>query len=212
MKQHECGLMVPDSMDAPGSYLKRSVICGIALGFCAERRVVIQAGGHIGIWPRVLAQHFDKVITIEPERANLECLRENIKPFTNIELHEGVLGAYRGKAKLNYRPPGKGTGGHHIATRLDLPWIEVEQYTLNGIAVSQTQLVDLIMLDIEGYEFFALQGGLEYIRRRRPVIVIEENSCARMHGLEDSAARELLEREGYKTVETYDVDRVMVAA
>lgn len=39
------------------------------------------------------------------------------------------------------------------------------------------QTCDLIQLDLEGYEFNALLGGIETIKRCKPVIVIEDFSA-----------------------------------
>lgn len=206
MRLHESGWWIPDHMTGPGGYVARSAVCAKAAAHCTSKRVAIQAGGHIGVWPVYLAAAFDSVITVEPEPRNLEVLKKNVALFNNVKIIEGVLGSVRGKAQVNCN---KTTGGHHIMTREDRPHIEVEQYTIDALAFSQTQLVDLIMLDIEGYEYPALQGAAKYIATRSPVIVIEQNkACGRYH-IAYYAAQKFLEKRGYTVVDTYNEDLIL---
>jgi len=67
---------------------------------------------------------------------------------------------------------------------------------------------DLLYLDIEGYEIFALRGALETIRRCRPVVACEVNGCAARYGVAPGAVANLLKDEGYEWVRTVRSDEI----
>ncbi len=65
------------------------------LPLVAEKRVCVQAGGNVGVYPLALSKVFDRVITFEPDRDNLDCLIENVRDVA-IEVRWGALGAEPG--------------------------------------------------------------------------------------------------------------------
>jgi FkbM family methyltransferase len=156
----------------------------------------------------MLSPKFRRVVTVEPEPKNLECLRANLSECNNVRIVAGVLDMVPGKAKLNYRETS--SGGHHIMTRKDRPWIEVDMYQMDTLVDLQKERVGLIMLDIEGYELQALIGATAIIEKDHPVIVIEENGGAKKFGFRTDAARRWLMSEGYEVVDEFDEDLVMV--
>ncbi|MBK9337679.1 MAG: FkbM family methyltransferase [Lewinellaceae bacterium] len=74
---------------------------------------------------------------------------------------------------------------------LELP---VELQRLDDQPFVQNQAIDLIKIDVEGHELEVLRGGLETIRRNKPVLLIEDNTEQR------AAIRKLLEATGYRSV------------
>ena len=74
------------------------------------------------------------------------------------------------------------------------------------------QFVDFIKLDCEGYEYFALRGGEQTIKRDLPTIIVEQKPGRGQHfGLRERQAVEWLQREvGYKCVAEMAGDFVMV--
>lgn len=204
MKYHDSGWHVLDFMTGPASYLRRSGVIEAALPFIAGRGVVVQAGGHIGIWPKKLAAHFSTVITIEPEPRNLQCLRANTEG-AHVVVIDGVLGRKAGAAKVNHRE--FQTGAHHIATDLRKPWIAVQMFTIDEIADGHK--VDALFLDLEGYELEALKGAKRALVDR-PAVVIEQNACSNKFDTAPTAAEQFLIGLGYRRVGAFDEDVILV--
>jgi len=71
--------------------------------------------------------------------------------------------------------------------------------------------VDLIKLDCEGYELFALQGAEGTIKQYRPTIIVEQKpGRAQKFGLEQTQAVTYLEGLGYRVVQVISGDYIMV--
>lgn len=200
------GYYTPDFFSANGlqSYLDRSVVIDFALSFSDRRGCVIQAGGHVGVWPRKLAGHFSEVVCFEPVPSNWECLIKNANQ-PNVRLYQEALGAKNGTIKINYRLDS--SGGHHVATRLDRLHIEVPMRALDSMDVTD---VDAIFLDIEGVEIEALTGAKNILKERKPMLVIENNGCSRKYGYSSSALSSFLEPYGYHYMAGFGEDEIFL--
>lgn len=139
------------------------------VNLCKKKHMVVQAGGNIGIFPYYLSAHFNKVITFEPIKKNIICLRENTKDILNIYIIPEGLGDISSQAIIELEKP-----GNCGAIRL--------QYTDDNTDIWITQLdkykllyLDLLWLDVEGFEVKALKGAYNSINKFKPIIVIENN-------------------------------------
>ena len=120
-----------------------------------------------------------------------------------MTLYQEALGAKPGKIKINYRT--NSSGGHHVATREDKPWVEVPLRTLDSLKL---RTVDALFLDIEGYEIPALQGGQGILLNRKPLLVIENNGCSVKFGYKPEALAKFLEPYGYRFVDRFGEDDI----
>jgi len=171
--------------------------------YCTSRKVAVQAGGFIGIYPKLLSLMFDEVYTFEPDPLNFHCLVNNCQS-PNIHKFNSVLGAEHqlvnvgGGLDVN---PGmfKVLGSDN---RSNVPTLRIDDLQLNAC--------DLIQLDIEGYEVNALTGASETIERFKPII------CCEVHLSAEHSNRILdcLSKWNYKEVEvlSYAGDRLYQAA
>lgn len=150
-----------------------------AIAACKERRVAIQAGGNIGLWPRRLAESFDHVLTFEPEPISRACLEQNV--FKNVMVSAAALGDRIGTCSINR----KSLGSHKVGEG-----DTVEMITIDSLGLD---CLDLLQLDVEGYEWHALMGGMETIQECRPVIQVElRNKVSSHFGKSDTDVRQLL--------------------
>lgn len=170
-------------------------ILNMAIGFCKQRRGVIQAGGACGTFPAWLAERFEMVYTFEPDSTNFTCLAMNAQQG-NVLKFQAALGPDQRNTTLEREKPNNagtsyvtsGTGSRTIAgDALELPNI------------------DLIQLDTEGFEYSALYGLRQTIARDGPVIVIEQKHSAR-YGLTADAVVNLIKGFGYEQVANYARD------
>lgn len=139
----------------------------------AKRRLggtVVQAGGHIGLWPLKLAKHFGQVITFEPDPLVFPALARNVNGVRNIEAHPVALGAVEGTATFSHY-----SGRSAVSTMVE---VKAEGDLLSQINVAtvdnlRIKYLAALVLDIEGYEPQALEGARETIDRCHPVIMCE---------------------------------------
>lgn len=158
-----------------------------AIAHCRKHRTAVQAGGNIGLWPKRLSEVFRRVITFEPEMATFECLLKNI-PAT-VEAYSEALADKPGTCSLIR----KSLGSHRVFFADD--GNAVPMTTVDALALDD---LDYLQLDIEGYEWHALQGARETIRRCQPLIQIEFRHHTTKYGQSDESVRALLALMGYR--------------
>lgn len=165
--------------------------------YCKDYHTVIQAGGNQGMYPKLLSRIFDHVYTFEPDSLNYETLKLNC-PDRNIIKTNAALGKENGWCLVK-RLTMQNTGMHKVEFSNTQTPDKSPMYKLDDMIFDR---VDLIMLDLEGYEYFALQGALMTIKKFKPVIFIERPS---------TEIRNLLGGIGYWSVMQSAMDEVFVA-
>lgn len=136
----------------------------VALQYVKKRNVVIQAGGNCGQWPLWLASHFRHVYTFEPSPENFVCLTYNTRDHNNIYRYQCGLGDVVGRYYFEQDP--QNCEGDHFDTAGPIT-CQIQQ-----IKQLKTE-VDFICLDVEGFEFQALKGAGDILKRDKPVILFE---------------------------------------
>lgn len=162
------------------------------LSFCPNKRTVVQAGGNAGVFPLVFADHFQDVYSFEPEEINFECLSRNTAEKKNIQIFKLGLGEKHKTSGMHRLA--ENCGAHYLEGHGDIVVVPLDDFEI--------QNCDLLQLDIEGYEFFALQGAEQTIKRCKPVIICEEKGLGRIHGIEKDRITCFLLDLGYKISDT----------
>ena len=144
-------------------YIYRTRDLDHAISKCTKRRSVIQAGGHVGIWPKFLGRFFSQVYTFEPNIDNFLALNRNC-PEAHIFRMQAALGEERKPVDLTLHP--QNIGGHHVNGGEG--WIP--QFRIDDLGLKDC---DLIVLDVEGSELAALRGAVATLDRSSPVLHIE---------------------------------------
>ena len=159
-----------------------------AMPFVRNTRSVIQAGGSVGLWARGLADMFETVYTFEPHPDLYQCLVRNASARNIIKM-QAVLGDTNNTVAMDW----KSLGAHSVnSAKGQYPIMTIDSLKLNTL--------DLIVLDVEGYESFAITGALETIQKCRPVIMIEEIGYDVKHNMPVGFARTLLIERNYTEV------------
>lgn len=129
---------------------------------CRRTKVCVQAGGHIGLWPRELARLFRRVYTFEPNRENFAALQRTASAH-NVTAVQAALGATPGTVALRNTT---GKSGMWFT----VPGDEVRVTTVDDLKLTA---FDALVLDVEGDELPALEGAERSIRQHRPLIWFE---------------------------------------
>ena len=180
----------------------------LALRLVRQRRAVVQAGGNLGIFPKYLASRFHVVYTFEPAPDLFLHLCHNA-PETNIVRFQCGLGAHAGFVTLERfnrtRPGVPHEGTTHISGPGPLPVI-----TLDSLQLEQMDCIDLLYLDVEGWELFALRGARRLLARSRPVIGVEVNRNLEIAGCSQEELADFLMSMGYTRAGSHRSDEFWV--
>lgn len=147
-------------IDGRGTYQLRKYRA--ARDLVQNRRHAVDVGGHVGLWSRVMALDFAKVTALEPLSAHRECFVLNAPGVTLLPF---AAGAHAGDVRV--RMPPDNTGNAHI----DDLGENVRMVTLDSLDLDP---VDLLKIDVEGFERAVVEGAEQTIRRNRPVVVVEQ--------------------------------------
>lgn len=164
-----------------------------------RRHTAICAGGHIGIMPKLFAQHFEHTLTFEPDQRNWECLLANMNGLglgTKLKCIQAALWSSNGTAAIHHVE--ENSGASYIVRRdEDKANRVVDCMMLDYVGL---QACDLLQLDVEGAEMHALEGAADTIYKHQPVIVIEVNQCAARYDTSYGRLREWLKARDYNEV------------
>ena len=175
------------------------------LSYVNNKNIMIQAGGNCGYLLSSFTDHFNTIYTFEPDHVNFYCLNQNVTSSNVIKI-QSCLGETPTTVKVQQlirpnRP--NDTGGVHINGEGYIPTIVLDSLNLPGC--------DLIQLDIEGYEYKALLGALNTIKKYKPVLCIE--FCEKwLNRYNDNSEKILflLNDLGYNQVDEYGVDKIFI--
>lgn len=177
--KHIAGIWWPDDIGERWHHsIQHVVSLDWALGHCAQYRTAVQAGGNIGLWPRRLADRFQRVLTFEPDNDSRACLQLNVP--SHVEVRMEALGDYFGKCAIKHR----GVGSHRVVDGGKVDVVPLDSFNLPD--------VDLLQLDIEGYEWHALKGAEWTVTHNRPLIQLELRDFTAKYGHSDQEIRDLL--------------------
>ena len=135
------------------------------LTYVKDFRFVVQAGGNLGIYPRLLSNMFQAVYTFEPDPLNFYCLSMNCQK-DNIVKIQAALGKENGCVSIVRRTM-QNVGMHMVAENPNafIPCLSLDSFKL--------PFLDLLMLDTEEYEPNIIQGAFKTIEKFKPVIFSE---------------------------------------
>lgn len=137
--------------------------------------IVIDVGAHVGIFTRkALDRGAAKVIAIEPDPLNVECLRRNFSD----EIADGRVvivpeGAWDKEDSITLYL-GESSGWNSVMGPQGAGAIDIRVRPIDDmVAELKLDRVDLIKMDIEGAEIQALEGARATLLRDRPRIMID---------------------------------------
>ena len=187
--QHVQGIWWPDDVGTKWRHSFKHVrSIEWAMKRARRRRTAVQAGGNIGLWPLALSKRFESVITFEPDAVSRECLLANVSHLRNVTVMPVALGGRAGTCSIDHRS----LGSHRVTEGADVDVITLDSLDLRD--------VDLLQLDVEGYEWHALGGACNTLARCRPIVQVELRDFGEHYGASDAQVRAFLKSLGYEQV------------
>lgn len=141
-----------------------------------ESMTVVDIGANLGYYTLIASAHVQRVIAFEPERENatllLRTLTQNGR--SNVTLIQKGLGEKEETLSLAIHPDNK---GKHTLLPIDekgVTNVDIPVTTLDAaLETLGTSKVDLIKMDIEGWEAKALRGAAKTLQASHPIIMFE---------------------------------------
>lgn len=173
-----------------------------ALPHVRGRIHAVDVGAHVGLWSRVMALDFEKVTAFEPVADHIACFERNI-PDQRVQLHAVALAEKAGE--LRFAPVADNSGNAAVGDDGEA----VKARTLDSFRLRD---VDLVKIDVEGFEVPVIIGGEKTLKREKPAIIVEQkpNGNAERYGRGQLDAVELLKSWGAVVVHEIGGDFLLV--
>jgi FkbM family methyltransferase len=145
-------------------------------------QTVVDVGANIGyytlLFSSLVGEH-GRVISFEPDPDNAALLHRNLTDNNcqNVDVHQSAVGAEQVELKL-YRCAGN-NGMHRAYESICCgdAYVTVQSVVLDELLADEPS-IDFLKMDIEGFEYFALQGMSRLLQRHSPTILIEFSPSA----------------------------------
>ena len=138
--------------------------------------VVVDAGANIGIYSRFLCRCVGPngiVHSFEPSPENFQRLRAATRKLSNVHLSQVALGGHSGNSELYLSDKLNVDHRAYVANGNSRRTIPIEMVALDDY-FKPSQRVDLIKLDIQGYELHALQGAKRVLQENPDINLLLE--------------------------------------
>jgi len=160
-----------------------------ALEYVEYFRLAVDVGANYGSWSRVLGERFNEVESFEPVNDIFECLCRNTSQSLNVNLHNEAVGNEIKNVSVGVGKMYTNVGMKTVTGDGDIPMITIDSLNL--------PYLDFLKIDIEGFEYFALLGAIETIKKHKPIIIFEENIRGELeHNIEPGKCEKLLNSLG----------------
>jgi FkbM family methyltransferase len=156
----------------------------------------MDVGSNYG-WHSIIASKYcDKVYSFEPQKIMFDIQQSsiNINNIENIILYNFGLGNENIVSEMNQ-------------INYDSSWVNIgdlsvgsggEQINIKTIDSLNLPKIDFIKIDVQGYEKFVLEGGIEKIKQDKPTLIVElEHFQLSKFGYDDSHIFTFLKDMGY---------------
>ena len=138
---------------------------------------VIDIGAHVGVFTHLaLAAGAARVVMLEPDPVNVECLKRNFRE----EIASGRVilvpeGAWDAESTLQFHTGVSNSGaGSFVGNQQGSKTLEARVRPVDSmVAELGLQRVDMVKIDIEGAERYALKGMQGVLRKWKPRLLID---------------------------------------
>ena len=136
--------------------------------------VVLDIGANLGYYTTLFAQTAGHVYAAEPNPETVALLRANTAAMPNVTIWPCLVGNEDRDAALYLSPIGN-AGDDHAIPSADRQSVPVPMASIDSLAAALgITKVDLIKLDIQGYEVFAVRGMQRVLAENPDAVIVAE--------------------------------------
>lgn len=143
------------------------------LSFVKEDTVMLDIGANMGFYSIRVGQKASagKIIAFEPDPGNFAVLQKNLalNKLTNVTTYNAALSDKKDTMRL-YKHPFN-VGDYRLYNDGDFSeYVDVPTLRLDDVVKER---VDLIKIDVQGFEYFVLKGGASLLENYMPIVISE---------------------------------------
>lgn len=194
------GDIISDAIAFTGVYER--VVTRRVAALAKRGGLFVDVGGNLGYFSLIWAagNPVSRCLTVEASPRNIDILRRNVAKNhveDRIEILPYAAGRINGKLHFDLGPIGE-TGWGGFASTAAAGTVQVDVVRLDDV-VSSENTVELLKVDIEGADVWALQGCESLFKKRRVREVWFEQNKPRIRalGISEDAAQNYLDSVGY---------------
>jgi FkbM family methyltransferase len=158
------------------------------INYCENKSLkfnhVLDIGAWVGTWTMKINSFCGRVIAFEPDPLHYECLVKNVPD--NVETHQLAVG---NDSKMISLSQDDFTQAKRVLGAGTIPMVTIDSLNLDD--------VDLIKIDVEGFEMEVLKGA-ENTLKNVDYLMIELNNNAKKYGSSNLEIEKHLRKSGYE--------------
>ena len=150
-------------------------------------KTILDIGAWCGTWSLAMQKYAENIFCYEPDKTHFACLEKNLESFNHVSLYNHAIGNEDGFVKLSEETATQNT--RVIQEKGDTKICTIDSLNLDNI--------DLIKIDVEGFEMEVLKGATETIKNVQ-YIMIELNNNTKRYGSSNLEIEKYLPTLGFK--------------
>ena len=155
---------------------------------------ILDIGAWVGTWSMAMNKHCGRVVAFEPDPLHYECLVKNVTE--DVETHQLAVGQEQKMISLSNDDF---TQSKRVVGEGAIPMVTVDSLGMDD--------VDLIKIDVEGYEMEVLKGATETLKNTQ-YLMIELNNNTKKYGSNNIAVEKFIASLGFKVLMEHWPDKV----
>jgi len=135
--------------------------------------LAIDIGANVGLHSLRFSKLFNQVESFEPFSINYECLKENIKTFDNINIHNIGLGSVASTQEIMLPEDSDNSGAPSIVDFVNTDRKIIKEEVKISVLDDFNFQPNFIKIDTQGFEMEILKGAVNTLKTYKPVLIIE---------------------------------------
>lgn len=147
---------------------------------------ILDIGAWVGTWSLAMNKFCGRVVAFEPDNVHYACLVKNVPD--NVETHQLAIGSEKKMISLSNDDF---TQSKRVIGEGSIPMITIDSLEVDDI--------DVIKIDVEGYEMEVLKGAEDTLQNVQ-YVMIELNNNTKKYGSSNGKIEQYLKSLGFKSL------------
>ena len=163
-------------------------------------KTVLDVGAWCGTWSKTIQPYCKRVIAFEPDKTNFECLQKNMGPFNHVTCNRLAIGDKLCNVSLTQESATQNT-------RIEKESSDIQDVQMFNIDYWNYDDVDMIKIDVEGYEMRVLEGAHKTLtfndenQSNVQYIMVELNhNTERYNSSSEEVKKHIIKKLGFKVL------------